>query len=117
MTASVILLSDLTPGQKAYVCNGCGPMSWKQTIPTWHGRDACCAHDLAYWVGGDEDDRKRADRALYDSLIADAKPAWFGARLWMRYLAWCFYRAVRNDGAQYFHHTLHPRTLADLPNL
>ncbi len=112
----MILLSDLTPAQVAHVCNGCGPKSWKRTIPTWHGREVCCAHDLAYWIGGDETDRARADRALYDGLIDATKPAWFGARLWMRFEAWVFYRSVCIDGDIYFHHGV-PRTLSDLARI
>ncbi len=109
----MIGLSALTPAQKAHICNGCGPKSWKSTIPTWHGRDACCAHDLAYWVGGTQEDRRDADRALYEDLIVRARPAWFGARTWMRFLAWCFYVSVRRKGSQYFHYGV-PRTLADM---
>ncbi len=109
----MIPLAALTPEQKAHVCNGCGPKSWKSTIPTWHGRDACCQHDLAYWVGGDEEDRAEADRALYDGLIDASKPAWFGARMWMRIQAWAFYRAVRLEGSHHFHYGV-PRTLADM---
>ncbi len=109
----MIYLWQITSAQRAHVCNGCGPRSWKRTIPTWHGVDACCQHDLAYWVGGDEEDRAEADHALYSDLIARAKPAWLGARMWMRFLSWCFYRSVRHEGARYFHYGV-PRTLMDL---
>lgn len=110
----MIYLTDLTTTQLATICNGCGPKSWKATIPTWHGRLACCAHDLAYWVGGTEVDRAVADRALYDGLIEVARPAWFGARVLMRIEAYAFYRSVRLAGVHHFHHG-EQRTLADLP--
>ncbi len=109
----MIHLSDLTAYERVRICNGCGPKSWKSTIPTWHGRDTCCAHDLAYWIGGDEEDRAEADRALYDGLIRASASAWFGARLWMRLMSLWFYVGVRVDGHHHFHYGT-PRTLADL---
>lgn len=109
----MIYLWQLSSSEKAQVCNGCGPKSWKSTIPTWHGRDACCQHDLSYWEGGDEQDRADADRALYQDLILRARPAWFGARIWMRFLAWCFYRSVKRRGSRFFHYGVQ-RTLHDL---
>ena len=52
--------------------------------------ECCAAHDLAYWQGGTEEERKQADAALRDCVLA---------RTGNRSLAQAMYRGVRLGGA------------------
>lgn len=54
--------------------------------------DCCCAHDFAYWRGGNNRDRSAADKAL--RLCVAGK----GYRLW----AWVMWVAVRLCGGSHF---------------
>lgn len=86
-----ILLSQLSVHEVHVICNGCGPkggyaiqlalpkevFSWKKRllipIPQWHSENTCNQHDIDYWVGGTESDRKEADQQLLWGLKRDAK--------------------------------------------
>ena len=87
-----------------FVPNGCGPRSWKKNIPTWHDTELCKAHDVAYFIGGTEDDRHKADYALYDGLRRQAMKEVVWRRIPMLIQAWLFYRAVRWQGSNFFHY-------------
>ncbi len=83
---------------------GCGPRTWRRTIPTWHARALCVQHDRRYYIGGTEADREAADYALYDGMRRQAAKEAPLRRVWMLYQAWVFYRFVRWGGAEHFHH-------------
>ncbi len=66
-------------------------MSWAWRLITGHEppfEECCITHDLAYWAGGSEFDRRAADRALRDCVRAMGHPIW----------AWVMYAAVRAFG-------------------
>jgi hypothetical protein len=82
--------------------DGCsGGMSWLwRTVagvaPPWEG--ACVEHDFAYWQGGTRGERRAADRALREHVLAKAGDyALIGAAL-MRTCAWAMWAAVRLGG-------------------
>jgi hypothetical protein len=58
----------LTPDEKAYVTNGCGPRfgSMGELVPDFCGlyTEACNLHDWLYWSGGPSAIRKLADIQL-----------------------------------------------------
>jgi len=64
-------------------CNGCGTGWNKHLVPnTIYGlliRIACCIHDKEYRIGGNEKDRKRADKNLHDNIdiIIDLYDKWY----------------------------------------
>lgn len=84
--------------------NGCGPKTWRYTIPTWHATELCKQHDWAYYLGGTEEDRQKADYALYDGMRRQAAKENIFRRLWMLYEAWVFYRWLREYGDAHWHH-------------
>ncbi len=116
----------MTPAQREAICNGCGPGHWKYKGHTWRwrllaiptpGAQALCeAHDVAYWIGGTEDDRRAADQDLRSSMLALAEERWFGARWLLEGEAWSFYWWLQESGEAYFRHGS-PRTAANLPQV
>ncbi len=109
----VILLSELTPTQYTILCGGCGAKDGWRKLPQWHSRTTCDRHDLAYWVGGTEEDRARADRELLNGMIRDAETRPWWQQPWYRMMAWYYYAGVRNLGQRFF--SQQRRTRADLP--
>ncbi len=85
------------------VGNGCGPNGWRK-LPQWHSFQTCVRHDIAYFEGGTEADRKIADVALLHGMRDDAntRPVW--QRPFYYTMAQVYYTAVRYKGAQYFHY-------------
>ena len=83
-------------------------------------RASCVAHDEAYYYGGSEDDRLRADERLHTALIAAGMAPWrarlyyVGVRLgggpeWrVKGVSWSF-------GAEYFQYSARPAVPADSP--
>ncbi len=105
---------DLTPEERALICNGCGPKGGIMPVPEM-GFSACCDHhDFNYWLGYSEFDRIRADWQFRDAMMADAdkKPWW--RRWWYRWMADLYYRAVRRWGMSAFYYGDRYRTREDL---
>jgi hypothetical protein len=89
--------------------DGCsGLMSWTWWTLTGHGPpwEGCCVvHDFRYWQGGTRRDRREADRALRECVLAKAQDyALIGCFL-VRCLAWLIWAAVRIGGGPHL-----PRT-------
>lgn len=96
---------DLTPLQKAVICNGCGGKGSIVPVPEFLFHASCNHHDFYYWRGGSEADRKRADEAFYKFMKQDAAMAGtMLKRLHYRLWAYIYYQAVRQFGAKYFHY-------------
>ncbi len=107
-----VTLADLTPYQRSKICDGCGGKTWRN-LPQWHSRATCDAHDLAYWLGGDENDRSAADRGLLNGMIRDAAERPWWQQPWYRTMAWVYYLGVCNQGVNFFRYAA-KRTLADV---
>lgn len=116
-------LSDLTPSQRAAICNGCGskgwPFGWLRPAKLCYSA-ACDEHDLRYFIGGTEADRRAADNALWIACLlalnaweAERPRGWLGVRL-RGIAAGIFWIAVRLGGEAAFHYGPQ-RTVADLP--
>lgn len=108
---------SLSADERASLCNGCGG---KATIdvPDFHSTETCNRHDLAYWIGGTEDDRAVADYRLWDDMRRDARaalPRWWQVfqRQALYAVAWTYYQAVRREAASHFHFGT-PRGRAEL---
>lgn len=95
------------PGLVAQVANGCGPGSWKLDLIPDHLGDvdltaSCDQHDVLYYLGGTEEDRRLADVLLYANIAASILMAG-GPMVPLRMAAAIlYYKAVRSCGAAYF---------------
>ena len=79
--ASPSVLRDFTTDGCSLFPDSAGDACWA---------DCCVAHDRAYWRGGTADERRRADAALRECVLAQTgKPTLAGA----------MYRGVRLGGA------------------
>ena len=106
---------NLTPEQKAFICNGCGPKGGFIPVPDFCFTASCNHHDFNYWLGYRKKDRKKADKQFYQAMRADIQAYnkfWTRRRYSM--WAWIYYRAVRLFGGAYFHFADKPRTWEDL---
>jgi len=56
---------DLTPEEKARICNGCGSKFKGKLVPDFAFTDACNWHDWLYHRGGSKRDRRLADAWFY----------------------------------------------------
>ena len=61
---------------------------------------AACAHDRAYDVGGDDNDRKKADKAFFNDMLPICTDGW--QLLWaafyycmVRAFGWMFFRYIK----------------------
>lgn len=96
------------------ILNGCGGKGSYINPPDWLFTASCYHHDFNYWLGGDERDRKKADKQFYDAMRKDVKRASWWKRPWYRLMAWSYYRAVRLFAKSHFHYADVERTLEDL---
>lgn len=101
--------ADLTPEQRARICNGCGPKGNFVPVPDFLFTASCDHHDFRYWRGGIELDRLAADNEFLYAMLADA-----GECHEMQVAAYTYYLAVRVFGAVCFHYAATPRDENDL---
>ncbi len=92
------------------VTNDCGGQSFD--VPDLSFSPACWRHDVGYWVGSTDEDRKQTDlRFFYDmQAIVDDMP-WY-RRIYMRVVPWIYYYAVRIGAGSHF--SGNKRTYEDL---
>lgn len=70
---SLVLLSLLAacatqPGLRPFVSDGCSWFPDRALVGKADWCSCCLAHDLAYWKGGTEEQRRQADRQLRDCV-------------------------------------------------
>lgn len=95
---------DLHPDHKAYICNGAGAAGqWiSSLIPnTMYGLDCTEVfniHDYDYHVGKTSEDKRIADRRMFDNLLTviNNKGGWLQALRRRRALK--YYEAVKHGG-------------------
>lgn len=107
--------SDLTDYQKSKICNGCGAKGWKIKIPQFLFNASCKQHDFYYWRGGDESDRKQADKDFYRFMRIDAnKPDELYKKIWYHTWAFVYYVSVRIGGKSSFQYRDTYKTMEDV---
>ena len=107
--------SELTDKQKSAITNGCGGKGMGFKAPQFRFKASCNHHDFYYWRGGEESDRKRADKAFLRLMLEDADTTGdFFTRAWNRFGAYTYYFLVRLGGKKYFNYGF-VRTKKDLP--
>lgn len=107
---------QLLAREKALIVNGCGPkwLPWLDIPDFGYFEKACERHDILYWQGGDEQHRMRADVIFYWDMRTGLQEAPFWQRVWLRSLAWTYYKAVRIAGGKSFSYRDTRRGLRDL---
>jgi hypothetical protein len=108
----------LTPEEKAYVSNGCGPKfaALADWVPDFCGlyTPACDLHDWIYWCGGPMEIRHLAD----DKLRVDMENINAALPWWKRWsMSWAprvYYWAVSYLGESSFYEASKRRTRLDL---
>jgi len=108
---------DLTPAEKRWMCNGCGPQLgiFPSCVPDFIFHKACDYHDFLYWLGKSAADRKAADEQfLIDMKALAAKQDSWLSRTWFAFLAYRYYAAVRAFGTGSFSFRDHYATHDDL---
>jgi len=100
-----MLYELLSPAEKAWMCNGCGPKLGVSVdlVPEFIFHEACERHDFDYWRGFSAADRYRADTRFRATMLkaASAQESWWSRR-WYAFLAWRYYAGVRAFGASAF---------------
>ena len=113
---------DLTPDQKAALCNGVGSdwmPRWLRKLLTllsrWFFDEASwCHHDFGYTIGYTEAHRLEYDRKFLAAMLQDAGRLSGLKRMAAWLLAWIFYRSVRAFGGKSFYYADRYRTMDDL---
>ncbi len=113
-------LSDFTPEQIAVLCNSCGPSGWKRHSLKWRIaqwltprlRIACQRHDLAYVVGGTEEERNQADRDFREEIAIIARDGGWLIGWLLEQEQPVLYWIVDHEGGEHWHPTR--RTLAEV---
>jgi hypothetical protein len=70
---------ELTPEERAWICNGCGPRGGPN-VPDFIFNKSCCRHDFDYWLGFAESDRTRADSRFLTNMLEDVTNHRYGTR-------------------------------------
>lgn len=108
-------LERLSPAQRAATVNGCGGKGGALRPVHWWGlEEDCSCHDVAYTLGGTEDDRLAADRELHERILLRVAVAPWWKRPYYRLQAWAYYRAVRAFGGKFFIYRPRRLTCAEL---
>lgn len=97
---------------KSTQTNGCGACDgWFKFIKPPHYRffnDICNLHDEAYNTGGSKEDRRLADRLLFNGMVLHSVTVFKGRsvhnQMWFIFLAYCYYIAVRIFGSPRFNY-------------
>lgn len=100
---------SLSPDEKDKLTNGCGPAGWKgNLIPDdllgVSIKEPCNIHDFRYSNGGNESDRKVADREFLENMleVVETESHDFFLKQARRRLALDYYCVVRDSGEEYF---------------
>lgn len=91
---------ELCPEAKSEICNGAGPKGFGWTVPDLWFENASNFHDIAYSVGGDEEDRLWADKCFLWRM----QEATSGIRNLGFMFPKIYYNSVRDFGKDAFHH-------------
>jgi len=116
MKSNILKYDNLSEAEKRFVCNGCGGKSSIVPVPNFFFEASCNKHDLSYWIGCTEEDRKKADLGFYRAMKRDCKRVrWYLRVLLIPHAwAWTYYKAVRLNGKKFFHFAETKRTREDL---
>lgn len=90
--------------------NGCGPMTgiFRFIKPPHYEffHDECIKHDIKYNIGGDESDRLRADRDLFNGMVKHSIEYFtdykIGSLVWFIILSYIYYLCIRGFGKKHF---------------
>ena len=110
--------SDLTPFQQKVITNGCGASNSLFNPPEFKFKASCNQHDFYYWRGGNEDDRKLADKQFYDAMVEDSKLCSnIFSKTTHLITAKIYYVSVSLFGKKHFYYTDKPRGMKEVLEL
>jgi hypothetical protein len=110
-----MLYSELTPEERAWMCNGCGPKFGSSAVPDCIFEPACDRHDFDYWLGYTDSDRYQADVFFRSNMLHIVSSlSSLRARVFYTLLAWFYYAMVRFFGAKVFTYRERYATREDL---
>lgn len=109
----------LTPEEKAYVSNGCGPKFGNlfKIVPDFCGlyTPACNIHDWLYWSGGPMAMKKKMDRKIKEDLKELNRPLTWYKRYALSWVPSTAYWFLSWDLSKIsYHRALERRTRHDL---
>lgn len=115
---SNIRIEDLNGYDKFLIINGCKP-EW---MPKWINADlvfkeACAQHDIDYFAGGCDLDRKKADKKFFEhmsNLIKEKKFNWF-KRWWYIRASVVYYNLVSEYGHKSFEYRYRKKGNENIP--
>lgn len=92
----------LLPYEKLVLANGCGPGKYEWLVPEFIFGKSCLRHDVDYFIGKDDKDRKKADRRFLGGNLKAVCQSEVGIHLTFFYfcMAWVYYFAVRWGGGK-----------------
>lgn len=93
---------DFTNYQISKIANGCGSKGFGMAVPDFVFEESCNRHDIGYWIGGSEVDRKAIDVRYYYDMKNDARKASWFKRPFYFMTAWIYYKFVRMFGKPFF---------------
>jgi len=109
---------ELNEYDRKVIHNGCKP-AWfpKGLNANFCFKKACNQHDLAYYYGWAENDRKKADKVFYKNMkkaIKKTKAGWL-KKMFYKVMAYKYYKLVRWFGKSAFNYAPMPlpSTLVD----
>ncbi len=108
--------ADMSKAEIDFLSNGCGA-SWSVKAPKWLFKKSCDQHDVNYWLGYTEADRKKADDQFWASMRAEISKFKF----YLKPIRWIeakiFYHLVKKFGFFSFYYGEKERTREDLEML
>lgn len=95
-----LCFENLTQEQIDFVNSGCGPGKLGFLVPEFIFAKACCNHDIAYYKGGTEKDRWKADYNFFKDMqkaIDEKDLSWIERRYYFTF-ARLYFAAVVSAG-------------------
>ena len=109
-----VIYKDLTKEQKAFICNGCGGKGGWIKPPNFIFSKPCGEHDFDYWLGCDDEHKKKADESFYKRMKVKISQAKWYKKPHYHIWAYTYYKAVRIGGKKYFYYSNTQKTYTDL---
>ncbi|MFA5669912.1 MAG: hypothetical protein WCX83_00205 [Candidatus Cloacimonas sp.] len=106
--------SELTDNQKSIICNGCGGKGVFIKPPDFIFKASCNQHDFYYWLGKDENDRKKADKEFYRFMRIDISEVELIKKPYYHTWALAYYLSVRAFGRKFFNYSDKYKTVEEI---
>lgn len=109
-----VVYDKLSMQEINFIANGCGPYGIGWIVPELGFNCPCKRHDVSYWVGGTQEDRKKYDDEFLEGMYKIAEGFSWWKRWMLRASAQTYYNKVRLFGRWWGFHHGKKRTYEDL---